>query len=173
MTRFLLRSAAISVATSLLGVLILILTWPDPLAVWRDGEWRHILRYIGVVLILLSLLLSLRKRVLKRWGRVPVWLSFHEYATTVGFLLIIYHAFGYAFHALLPWVLMVSMTLCVGSGLFVKWLYIRSTSSRGRVGRPHPALQVRTWRPWHLWFGVTSIVLMFIHAGVAYLYGGY
>lgn len=173
MDRFLVRTISVSVVISLLAVAVLALTWTDPLAV-VEGEWRHILRYIGVGLILLSLLLSLRKRVVKSWGRLPTWISYHEYMATIGFLLILYHVFGYAFHAALPWVLMGAMSLCMGSGLFLKWLVIRSTGGRNRTQGPsHPAMQVRTWRPWHLRLGIASITLMFVHAGLAYLYGGY
>lgn len=173
MAAFLFQTVTISAFTSALGILVLALVWPDPFHMWNAGEWRHILRYMGVGLILLSLLFSLRKRVLKSWGRLPSWLLFHEYATVVGFLLVLFHVFGYRYYAVLPWILFGVMTVCVGTGLWIKWLFIQAKSAKKGSGPPVHGQRIKLLRPVHLWSGVASITLTAVHAGIAYLYGGY
>lgn len=85
---------------------------------------RSVGRYLGipgVVLILLSLTYSLRKRGRISWGKPRALLHFHEWTAWLGASLVLVHA-GVHFEALLPWVATAAMGVNVLSGLVGKFL---------------------------------------------------
>jgi hypothetical protein len=86
------------------------------------GRWLGI---PGTLLILASLVYSLRKRKLIRSGRPAGLLRLHEYLAWGGSLLVLVHA-GIHFNAILPWLAVVAMLINVASGLTGKFLLDRS-----------------------------------------------
>ena len=85
-------------------------------------------RYLGIpgtVLIIGSLLYSLRKRKMITSGNMKSWLSMHEIGTWVGSLMILLHA-GVHFNAILPWLATLAMGVNVISGMVGKLLVGRS-----------------------------------------------
>ncbi|MBF0627130.1 MAG: hypothetical protein HQL91_02815 [Magnetococcales bacterium] len=113
---FLLRFAVLVVAT--LGGDLLLHQWQ---LVWVG-------RYLGIpgtLLILLSLLYSMRKRGVIDKGN-PRWLlKWHEWATWMGTLMVFIHA-GVHFNAILPWLATLAMAVNVVSGLVGRYLLDRS-----------------------------------------------
>lgn len=85
-------------------------------------------RYLGipgVLLIILSLTYSLRKRKIISAGNPKSLLVFHEFTAWLGSLLVLIHA-GIHFNAILPWLAIVAMGVNVISGLVGKLLLSRS-----------------------------------------------
>jgi len=85
-------------------------------------------RYLGIpgaLLILFSLVYSLRKRKYLLSGKPKVWLLFHEISAWLGSLLVLIHA-GIHFNAILPWLATGAMSVNVISGLVGKLLLNRS-----------------------------------------------
>lgn len=98
----------------------------DYLLHWFNLVW--IGRYLGiagVLLIILSLFYSLRKRKIILAGKPRSFLIFHEFSAWFGSLLILIHA-GIHFNAILPWLGIVAMGVNVISGLVGKLLLERS-----------------------------------------------
>lgn len=85
------------------------------------GRWLGI---PGTLLILLSLLYSLRKRKLITAGSPRTYLSLHEALTWQGTLLVVIHA-GVHFNAVLPWLAMIAMLVAFASGLTGQFLFER------------------------------------------------
>lgn len=85
-------------------------------------------RYLGIpgtLLIIGSLIYSLRKRKYMVNGDLKTLLSFHEFTAWFGSLLVLIHA-GIHFNAILPWLATVAMGVNVISGLVGKMLLGRS-----------------------------------------------
>lgn len=85
-------------------------------------------RYLGipgVLLIIISLTYSLRKRKIITVGNPKSLLVFHEFTAWLGSLLVLIHA-GIHFNAILPWLAIVAMGVNVISGLVGKLLLSRS-----------------------------------------------
>jgi hypothetical protein len=85
-------------------------------------------RYLGIpgtLLIIGSLVYSLRKRKLIRSGDPQRLLRWHEAVAWLGSLLILVHA-GIHFNAILGWLAVWAMLVNVGSGLTGKFLLERS-----------------------------------------------
>jgi hypothetical protein len=85
-------------------------------------------RYLGipgVLLIILSLTYSLRKRKIITAGNPKSLLFFHEFTAWLGSLLVLIHA-GIHFNAILPWLAIIAMGVNVISGLVGKILLDRS-----------------------------------------------
>ena len=85
-------------------------------------------RYLGIpgiVLIIISLIYSLRKRKLITAGNPKSLLTFHEFTAWLGSLLVLIHA-GIHFNAILPWLATVAMSVNVVSGLVGKLLLDQS-----------------------------------------------
>lgn len=85
-------------------------------------------RYLGIpgsILILLSLLYSLRKRKVIVSGNPKVLLRLHEAFTWLGALMVMIHA-GVHFNAILPWLAMGGMMANVVSGMVGRYLLDRS-----------------------------------------------
>jgi hypothetical protein len=74
---------------------------------------------LGVALILLSFIYSLRKRKLLRSGSPKALLDLHEYLSWAGALAILTHA-GVHYNAVLPWAAVVLMLVVVASGFVGK-----------------------------------------------------
>ena len=85
-------------------------------------------RYLGIpgtLLILLSLLYSMRKRKIISSGNPKKLLALHETFTWLGCLMVIVHA-GVHFNAVLPWLALIGMVINVLSGLVGQRLLLRS-----------------------------------------------
>ena len=85
-------------------------------------------RYLGIpgtLLIIGSLIYSLRKRKYITSGNIKSWLSMHEIGTWLGSLMVLIHA-GIHFNAILPWLATIAMGINVISGMVGKMLLARS-----------------------------------------------
>lgn len=85
-------------------------------------------RYLGIpgtLLIVGSLVYSLRKRKLITTGNLKSLLTLHEFGTWLGSLMVLTHA-GIHFNAILPWLATVAMGVNVISGMVGKLLLDRS-----------------------------------------------
>lgn len=99
-------------------------------------------RYLGIpgtVLIIVSLIYSLRKRKVITAGNPKSLLTFHELTAWLGSLLVLIHA-GIHFNAILPWLATVAMSVNVISGLVGKLLL---GQSRRHVQGEREDLQLR------------------------------
>ena len=93
----------------------------------------------GIVLIIISLIYSLRKRKIITAGNPKTLLTFHEFTAWLGSLLVLIHA-GIHFNAILPWLATVAMSVNVVSGLVGKLLL---DQSRRHVQGEREDLQLR------------------------------
>ena len=85
-------------------------------------------RYLGIpgtILIVGSLVYSLRKRKFITTGNPKSLLTLHEFGTWLGSLMVLIHA-GIHFNAILPWLATVAMGVNVISGMVGKLLLDRS-----------------------------------------------
>jgi hypothetical protein len=99
-------------------------------------------RYLGIpgtVLIIISLIYSLRKHKIIMTGNPKSLLIFHEFTAWLGSLLVLIHA-GIHFNAILPWLATVAMSVNVVSGLVGKLLL---NQSRRHVQDEREDLQLR------------------------------
>ena len=129
------------------------MTTPGPKSLWRDQilpfsllvtllglatvacdyllhrlELVWVGRYLGIpgtLLIIGSLMYSLRKRKMITAGNVKSWLNLHEIGTWLGSLMVLIHA-GIHFNAILPWLATIAMGVNVISGMVGKMLLKRS-----------------------------------------------
>ena len=88
----------------------------------------------GLLLILLALAYSLRKRRAIRRGNPRTYLKYHEVLSWLGALLVLIHA-GTHFNAVLAWLALIAMAINVISGLTGAFLLARSKRQLG-MGRP-------------------------------------
>ncbi len=110
----------------MLGVLLLAVFAGD--AVLHRFELDWIGRWLGipgVLLIVLSLVYSLRKRKLIRSGDPRRLLAWHEGLAWIGALMVMVHA-GVHFEAVLPWLATIAMVVNIVSGLVGKFLLDRA-----------------------------------------------
>lgn len=85
-------------------------------------------RYLGIpgtILIIGSLVYSLRKRKYITSGNPKSLLTLHEFMAWLGSLFVLIHA-GVHFNAILPWLATVAMSINVISGMVGKFLLDRS-----------------------------------------------
>jgi hypothetical protein len=85
-------------------------------------------RYLGIpgtLLIIASLVYSIRKRKYISSGNPKTLLKLHEFGAWLGSLMVLIHA-GIHFNALLPWLATVAMAVNVVSGMVGKLLLERS-----------------------------------------------
>ena len=85
-------------------------------------------RYLGIpgtLLIIASLVYSMRKRKYISSGNPKTLLKLHEFGAWLGSLMVLIHA-GIHFNALLPWLATVAMAVNVVSGMVGKLLLDRS-----------------------------------------------
>lgn len=85
-------------------------------------------RYLGIpgtLLIIGSLLYSMRKRKLIQRGDLRTYLSAHEVTAWLGSLMVLIHA-GIHFHDVLPWLATIAMGVNVVSGMVGRMLLDRS-----------------------------------------------
>jgi hypothetical protein len=87
---------------------------------FSDYAGRY-LGLVGVILLIISFIYSLRKRKLIENGSPKKLLLFHEYAAWFASVLILVHA-GIHFNAILPWLSVIMMLIVVASGLVGKFL---------------------------------------------------
>jgi hypothetical protein len=112
--------------TLLLGLLVAATLAGDFLLHRLNLVWVG--RYMGIpgtLLILGSLVYSLRKRKYISTGNPKTLLKMHEFTTWLGSLMVLIHA-GVHFNAILPWLATVAMGVNVVSGMVGKMLLSRS-----------------------------------------------
>ena len=98
-------------------------------------------RYLGIpgtLLIIGSLIYSLRKRKYITAGNPKTLLTLHEFGTWLGSLMVLLHA-GMHFNAILPWLATVAMGVNVISGMVGKLLLARSRRHVQGAARALPA----------------------------------
>jgi len=86
------------------------------------GRWLGIL---GILLILLSFLYSMRKRKIITFGKPKILLTLHETLAWIGSLMILVHA-GIHIYTILPWMALAAMLINIISGMTGKYLLDRS-----------------------------------------------
>jgi hypothetical protein len=112
--------------TFLLGILAVAALAGDFFLHRLDLVWVG--RYLGIpgtLLIIVSLVYSLRKRKLIKSGSPRSLLTFHEFTAWLGSLMVLIHS-GIHFNAILPWLATIAMGINVISGLVGKMLLDRS-----------------------------------------------
>jgi hypothetical protein len=112
--------------TLLLGLLAAATLVGDYLLHALDLVWVG--RYLGIpgtVLIITSLIYSLRKRKHIQKGDPKTLLKLHEFSAWLGSLMVLIHG-GIHFNAILPWLAMCAMGVNVISGMVGKLLLDRS-----------------------------------------------
>lgn len=112
--------------TFLLGLLAAATLAGDYLLHVLDLVWVG--RYLGIpgtILIITSLIYSLRKRKLIDNGDPKSLLKMHEFSAWLGSLMVLIHG-GVHFNAILPWLAMCAMGVNVISGMVGKVLLDRS-----------------------------------------------
>lgn len=91
-----------------------------------DMVWLgRLLGIPGTIMILLSLLYSLRKRKMITTGSPKTYLGMHEFMTWAGSLLVLMHA-GLHFNTVLPWLATMFLVVNVLSGMIGQRLLYRS-----------------------------------------------
>lgn len=145
----------------------------------------------GVLLIVMALGYSARKRGIVARGAPARWLRVHEVLAWTGALLVLVHA-GVHFRAVLPWLALAAMLLNVASGLTGRYLLGRATravaSRRAHYGAQglgdeaidsrlfwdEIALDVmRQWRSVHFPISLAFAVLALGHIGSILLFWGW
>jgi hypothetical protein len=112
--------------TLMLGLLVAATLLGDYLLHWMNLVW--IGRYLGIpgtLLIIGSMVYSLRKRKYITSGNPKSLLRLHEFSAWLGSLMILIHA-GVHFNAILPWLATFAMGVNVASGLVGKFLLDQS-----------------------------------------------
>ena len=159
---------------------------------WFDAVWigRH-LGIPGVVMIVLSLAYSLRKRGVISTGRPATLLRLHEAMAWAGSLLVLVHA-GIHFNAILGWLAVWAMLINVASGLTGKFLLDRARR-RLEQARQKMRLQglsaeqlaertywdsltfdtVKHWRAVHFPITLAFAVLVLAHIVAIFLFWGW
>ena len=151
-------------------------------------------RYLGIpgtLLIIGSLVYSLRKRKLITSGNPRSLLTFHEFTAWLGSLMVLIHS-GIHFNAILPWLATIAMGVNVISGLVGKMLLDRSRRHvqgeresyqlRG-LSRPEVELAVfwdavsldamTQWRKVHIPIFIAFAVLAIGHIVSVFLFWGW
>lgn len=100
------------------------------------GRWLGI---PGTLLILVSLVYSLRKRKLMTAGHPRTLLAWHEALAWIGSLMVLIHA-GVHFEAVLPWLATIAMVVNIASGLVGKFLL---DNARRHLAEARAAHQLR------------------------------
>jgi hypothetical protein len=111
---------------------------------WLDAVWigRH-LGIPGTMMIVVSLVYSLRKRGVISVGQPATLLRLHEAMAWAGSLLVLVHA-GVHFNAILAWLAVWAMLINIASGLTGKYLLKRS---RKRMEEARARLQSQGLSP--------------------------
>ena len=135
-------------------------------------------RYLGIpgtLLILLSLVYSMRKRKLITVGDPRALLRMHEAATWLGALMVLVHA-GVHFNAILPWLALAAMVVNVVSGMVGRYLLDRSRRRLAAMAekyRLHGASKIETEK--ELFWNAITFDLMTrwraVHFPIAFAFG--
>lgn len=122
---------------SMFALLIVATMAGDYVMHYFDLVW--IGRYLGIpgtILVLLSLLYSLRKRKLISSGNPRTLLSLHEFLAWLGSWMILVHA-GIHFNTILPWLAVAAMVINVVSGLTGKFILERARRHMAALKQQH------------------------------------
>jgi len=117
------------VLTSLVIIAIaVILTWIawDERYFHTDSDIIYYMGLFGGILLLTTLLYSLRKRVkaFRKWGKTTTWYYIHLLASVIGSVLIILHS-SFTLKSMNSTVSMISMLCVIASGIFGRYIYTR------------------------------------------------
>ncbi|MBI4007036.1 MAG: hypothetical protein HY354_00895 [Planctomycetes bacterium] len=89
-------------------------------------SYKHIVGVAGSIMIMVSILYSLRKRkIIFTKGSLNGWRVFHEWLTIVGAFLVFVHG-GFHTHAFVPIAAGTIMFISVASGLTGRYLYLKT-----------------------------------------------
>ena len=151
-------------------------------------------RYLGIpgtLLIIFSMIYSLRKRKLISSGQPKSLLIFHEFSAWFGSLLVLIHA-GIHFNAILPWLATAAMGVNVVSGLVGKVLLDQARrhvqgervkfqlSGLSRTAIEHALFwdaitldAMNQWRKVHIPIFIVFVVLALSHIFSIFLFWGW
>lgn len=150
----------------------------------------HVVGWIGLAVIMLVFVYSLKKRYGLKLGTPRMWLHVHIVAGILGPLLILVHS-GAHFHALVPVLTMAAMAIVVLSGIVgqaIHVLALRTLSQQRRrfieEGLARDVIDERLdelasqeelfrwWRAIHAPLTITFVVLVALHVVGALYFGG-
>jgi hypothetical protein len=150
----------------------------------------HVVGWIGLAVIMLVFVHSLRKRYGLKLGTPKGWLHVHLIAGVVGPVLILIHS-GAHFHALVPIVAMVAMAVVVISGIVGQAIHLLALRTLNRQRRqyveegvPPDVIEARLdqlasqeevfrwWRAIHAPLTITFAVFVAVHVLGALYFGG-
>ncbi|WP_455244084.1 hypothetical protein [Petrachloros mirabilis] len=150
----------------------------------------HVVGWVGLAVIMLVFVYSLKKRYGMKLGTPKGWLHVHILAGVLGPLLILVHS-GAHFHALVPLVTMGIMAIVVISGIVGQAIHVwalRTLNQQRRrfieEGLPPDMVDERLdelaseeelfrwWRAIHAPFTITFVVLVAWHVLGALYFGG-
>lgn len=153
-------------------------------------ERGHVVGWIGLAIIMLVFVYSLRKRYGLKLGTPKAWLHVHVVAGVVGPVLILVHS-GAHFHALVPMFAMVAMAVVAISGIVgqaIHLLALRTLNRQRREfaeeGLAQNVIEARLdelasqeevfrwWRAIHAPLTITFAVLVVVHVLGALYFGG-
>lgn len=178
--------------TLLLGLLVVATLAGDYLLHWLNLVWVG--RYLGIpgtILIIGSLIYSLRKRKIIMTGNLKPLLTFHEFGAWLGSLMVLIHA-GVHFNAILPWLATVAMGVNVVSGMVGKLLlnqsrrYVQAQREYFKLSGMSQAEMEQTmfwdavtldamtkWRKVHIPIFIVFVVLSLCHIISIFLFWGW
>ncbi len=150
----------------------------------------HVVGWIGLAVIMLVFVHSLKKRYRLKLGTPRFWLHVHLIAGVVGPVLILVHS-GAHFHAIVPILAMGAMALVVISGIAgqaIHMLALRALSRQRRqfleAGLDPDSIEARLdelatqeevfrwWRVIHAPLTLTFAVLVLLHVAGTLYFGG-
>jgi len=150
----------------------------------------HVVGWIGLAVIMLVFVYSLKKRYGLKLGTPRGWLHVHVVAGVLGPLLILVHS-GAHFHARVPLATMGIMVIVVISGIVgqaIHVLALRTLNQQRRLfiqeGLPSDVIEARLdelasqeeifrwWRAIHAPLTMTFVVLVVLHVVGALFFGG-
>jgi len=90
-----------------------------------DYVWIGI---IGTLIIFLTLLYSLRKRLVISYGRLKLWLSVHVWGASIGAFMVLFHS-EMKFNALVPTLAFAVMEVVVLTGVLTRFAFMETARS--------------------------------------------
>jgi len=102
-----------------------------------DFVWLGI---FGVILVLVTLIYSLRKRLIFSAGRLKFWLEGHVYGASAGAFIALLHS-GLQFNALVPALTFILMEAAVLTGALARFAF--AETARSVAGKSHKAHRSR------------------------------
>lgn len=137
---------------------------------------------LGTLSILLSQVYLLRKRYWK-WGKINLWLRFHELAALFGTTVILLHT-GLRLHNLTGWLAVFLLLILSVSGIVGRYLHMeisRELVRRKKAGEAAGVIdrlgwwrdRFRSWRKFHIPLTKAFFLILVVHLIATAFYGGW